>query len=405
MKIHEYQAKALLRERGVPVPAGSPAASAVQARQAAEVLGGERWVVKAQIHAGGRGKGGGIRLAASLSEVEECAGQLLGSRLVTPQTGPQGQEVRQVLVEEGCDIAQELYCSLFIDRAAGQPALMLSPAGGMDIETVAAEHPDRIFRTHVDVLIGLAGFQARGLVANLPVSSAAQRALAPLLQKLYDVFRAKDCSLLEINPLVLTPDDRPVVLDAKMQFDDNALFRHPDVAALRDLTEEDPLEVEAAAYDLSYIKLSGNVGCIVNGAGLAMATMDVIKLAGASPANFLDVGGAADADRVENAFRILMADPHVKAVLINVFGGILRCDVFAEGVLHAVAKVAVEVPVVVRIEGTNAEEGQRLFAESGLNFLVADDMADAAAKVSQVIHSPLPNPSLKGRGFTSQDTQ
>ena len=387
MKIHEYQAKAILREHGVPVPAGSSAASAAEARQAAEALGGERWIVKAQIHAGGRGKGGGIRRADSLVEVEQCAGQLLGSRLVTPQTGPQGQEVRQVLVEEGRDIAQELYCSLFVDRAAGQPALMLSPAGGMDIETVAADHPEKIFRTHVDVLIGLADFQARGLVANLSVSTAAQRALAPLLRQLYDVFRAKDCSLLEINPLILTPDDKPVVLDAKMQFDDNALFRHPDVAALRDPTEEDPLEVEAAAYGLSYIKLSGNVGCIVNGAGLAMATMDVIKLAGAAPANFLDVGGAADADRVENAFRILMADPHVKAVLINVFGGILRCDVFAEGVLHAVSKVAVEVPVIVRIEGTNAEEGQRLFAESGLNFLVADDMADAADKVSQVIRA------------------
>ncbi len=405
MKIHEYQAKTILREHGVPVPAGSPAASVAQARQVAETLGGERWVVKAQIHAGGRGKGGGIRRAASPAEVEYCAGQLLGSRLVTSQTGPQGQEVRQVLIEEGCDIAQELYCSLFIDRAAGQPTLMLSPAGGMDIETVAAEYPEKIFRTHVDMLIGLADFQTRGLVANLPVSAAAQRALAPLLRQFYGVFRAKDCSLLEINPLILTPDDRPVVLDAKMQFDDNALFRHSDVAALRDPAEEDPLEVEAAAHDLAYIKLSGNVGCIVNGAGLAMATMDAIQLAGASPANFLDVGGAADADRVENAFRILMADPHVKAVLINVFGGILRCDVFAEGVLHAVSKVVVEVPVIVRIAGTNAEEGQRLFAESGLNFLVADDMADAADKVSQATHSPLPNPSLKGRGFISQDAQ
>lgn len=385
MRIHEYQAKTILRDHGVPVPAGSPAASAEQARHVAEALGGDRWVVKAQIHAGGRGKGGGIRRAASLAEVAQCAGQLLGSRLVTPQTGPQGQEVRQVLVEEGCDIAQELYCSLFVDRAAGQPALMLSPAGGMDIESVAADHPEKIFRTHLDVLLGLADFQVRGLVANLPASAAAQHALALLLQQLYGVFHAQDCSLLEINPLVLTPDDHPVVLDVKMQVDDNALFRHPDLVALRDPAEEDPLEVEAAAYDLTYIKLAGNVGCIVNGAGLAMATMDVIKLGGASPANFLDVGGAADAERVENAFRILMADAHVKAVLINVFGGILRCDVFAEGVLQAVSKVAVEVPVIVRIAGTNAEEGQRLLAESGLNFLVADDMADAAGKVSQVI--------------------
>ena len=393
MKIHEYQAKNILRDHGVSVPAGSAAGSAVEARQAAVALGGERWVVKAQIHAGGRGKGGGVRRAGSLDEVEQFAGQILGSRLVTPQTGPQGQQVRQVLVEESCDIAQELYCSLFVDRAAGRPAVMLSPAGGMDIETVAAEHAEKIFRSHIDVVIGLADFQARGLVSSLPVSTKGQRALARLLKQFYDVFRALDCSLLEINPLVLTPDDHAMILDAKMQFDDNALFRHPDVAALRDTAEEDPLEVEAAAYDLSYIKLSGNVGCIVNGAGLAMATMDVIELAGASPANFLDVGGAADADRVENAFRILVADPDVRAVLINIFGGILRCDVFAQGVLHAVAKVAVDVPVVVRIEGTNAEEGQRLLSESGLNLLVANDMADAADKVANVIRAQAQEPA------------
>ena len=393
MKIHEYQAKKILKDRGVSVPAGSVASSAAQARQVACALGGERWIVKAQIHAGGRGKGGGVRQAASLDEVEQCAGEILGSRLVTPQTGPQGQQVRQVLVEESCDIAQELYCSVFVDRAVGRPALMLSPAGGMDIETVAAEHPDKIFRTHADVLIGLADFQARGLVSGLPVSPEGQRALVLLLKQFYGVFCAMDCSLLEVNPLVLTPDDRLVVLDAKMQFDDNALFRHPDVAALRDTAEEDPLEVEAAAYDLSYIKLSGNVGCIVNGAGLAMATMDAIELAGASPANFLDVGGAADADKVENAFRIMVADPDVKAVLINVFGGILRCDVFAEGVLHAVSKAAMEVPVVVRIEGTNAEEGQQLLAESGLNLLVADDMADAADKVAHVVGGDAAEPA------------
>ena len=387
MKIHEYQAKQLLRDQGVAVPAGSAAGSAAEARQAAAALGGEGWVVKAQIHAGGRGKGGGVRRAASLDEVEQYAGQILGSRLVTPQTGPRGQQVRQVLVEESCDIAQELYCSLFVNRGAGRVAVMLSPAGGMDIEAVAAEQPEKIFRTDIDVLIGLADFQARSLLSRLSVSTKAQRALALLLKKLYGVFRDLDCSLVEINPLVLTPEDQPVVLDAKMQFDDNALFRRPGVAALRDTAEEDPLEVEAASYDLSYIKLSGNVGCIVNGAGLAMATMDAITLAGASPANFLDVGGAADADRVENAFRILVADPDVKAVLINVFGGILRCDVFAQGVLHAVEKAAVEVPVVVRIEGTNAEEGQRLLAESGLNLLVANDMADAADKVANVVNT------------------
>ena len=394
MKIHEYQAKKILQDHGVPVPPGSPAASASQARQVADALGGERWVVKAQIHAGGRGKAGGVRRAASLEEVENFADQILGRRLVTPQTGPQGQEVRQVLVEAACGIAQELYCSLFVDRAAGRPALMLSPAGGMDIEKVAAEHPEKVFHTHIDVLIGLADFQARALVSKLAISREAHRALVALLKRLYGVFHAMDCSLLEINPLVLTPDDCPLILDAKMQFDDNALFRHHEVAALRDTTEEDPLEVEAAAHDLAYIKLSGNVGCIVNGAGLAMATMDVVKLAGASPANFLDVGGAADADRVENAFRILVADPDVKAVLINVFGGILRCDVFAEGVLHAVSKVALEVPVVVRIEGTNAEEGQRLLAESGLNLLVAEDMADAADKVVEVIRAQAQEPAL-----------
>lgn len=394
MKIHEYQAKKILQDHGVPVPAGAAATSASQARQVADALGGEGWVVKAQIHAGGRGKAGGVLRAASLGEVEKFADQILGRRLVTPQTGPQGQEVRQVLVEASCDIAQELYCSLFVDRTAGRPALMLSPAGGMDIEKVAAEQPEKVFHTHIDVLIGLADFQARGLVSKLTISREAHRALGPLLKRLYGVFRAMDCSLLEINPLVLTPDDCPLILDAKMQFDDNALFRHPEVAALRDTTEEDPLEVEAAAHDLAYIKLSGNVGCIVNGAGLAMATMDVVKLAGASPANFLDVGGAADADRVENAFRILVADPDVKAVLINVFGGILRCDVFAEGVLHAVSKVALEVPVVVRIEGTNAEEGQRLLAESGLNLLVAEDMADAANKVVDVIRAQDQEPAL-----------
>ena len=393
MKIHEYQAKKILRDHGVPVPAGSAADSAAQARQVAGALGADGWVVKAQIHAGGRGKGGGVRRAASLDEVEQHAGEILGSRLVTPQTGPRGQQVRQVLVEESCDIAQELYCSLFVDRAAGQAAVMLSPAGGMDIEAVAAEHPERIFRTHIDAVIGLADFQARGLVSSLPVSTKGQRALAQLLKKFYGVFRDLDCSLIEVNPLALTPDDEPVVLDAKMQFDDNALFRRPAVAALRDTAEEDPLEVEAASYDLSYIKLSGSVGCIVNGAGLAMATMDAITLAGALPANFLDVGGAADADRVENAFRILVADPDVKAVLINVFGGILRCDVFAEGVLHAVEKAAVEVPVVVRIEGTNAEEGQRLLAESGLNLLVANDMADAADKVATVVNARAQEPA------------
>jgi succinyl-CoA synthetase beta subunit len=385
MKIHEYQGKEILRAYALPVPRGEVASLPQAARRVAETLGGNRWVVKAQIHAGGRGKGGGIRVAASAAEVEQSAAALLGHHLVTPQTGPEGQIVQRVLVEEGCEIAQELYCGLVIDRQFGQPLCLVSPVGGMEIEAVATTSPDQIFREPIDVLLGLAPFQARRLVEQLKVGAAAQHELALLLQKLYHVFHDKDCTLLEINPLVLTTTGTPVILDVKMQFDDNALFRQPDVVALRDLAEEDPLEVEASQYKLNYIKLSGNIGCIVNGAGLAMATMDIIKLAGAAPANFLDVGGGASAEAVENAFRLLMADANVQAVLINVFGGILRCDVFAQGVLQAVAKVQVQVPVVVRMEGTNVEEGRQILAESGLNLLIAADMADAAYKVVQAI--------------------
>ena len=385
MKIHEYQGKEILRAYDMPVPRGHVASSPQAARQVAETLGGIRWVVKAQIHAGGRGKGGGVQVAASPAEVEHIAAVLLGHRLITPQTGPEGQIVQRVLVEEGCDIAQELYCGLVIDRQLGQPVCMVSPVGGMDIEAMAATTPDQIFHEAIDTLLGLAPFQARRLVEQLKVGGAAQQALPPLLQKLYDVFYNKDCTLLEINPLVLTSAGMPLLLDVKMEFDDNALFRQPEVLAMRDLAEEDPLEVEASKYKLNYIKLSGNIGCIVNGAGLAMATMDIIQLAGAAPANFLDVGGGASAEAVENAFRLLMADPHVQAVLINVFGGILRCDIFAQGVLQAVAKVQVKVPVVVRMEGTNVEEGRQILAESGLNFRIADSMADAAHKVVQAI--------------------
>jgi succinyl-CoA synthetase beta subunit len=385
MKIHEYQGKEILRPYGLPVARGHVALSPQEAYQVAEKLGGDRWVIKAQIHAGGRGKGGGIRLATSLAEVEHLSAAILGQPLVTPQTGPQGHIVHQVLVEQACEIAQELYCGLVIDRRVGQPVCIMSPMGGMDIEAVAASSPDKIFRESIDVLLGLTSFQARRLVEQLGVRTEARPALAGLLQKLYTVFYDRDCTLLEINPLVLTPDDTPLILDVKMQFDDNALFRQPDVVALRDLTEEDPLEIEASRYNLSYIKLSGNIGCIVNGAGLAMATMDIIKLAGASPANFLDVGGGASAEAVENAFRLLMADPDVHAVLINVFGGILRCDVFAQGVLQAVSKVQVQVPVVVRMEGTNAAEGRQLLAESGLHFCIAESMADAAHQVVQAI--------------------
>jgi succinyl-CoA synthetase beta subunit len=386
MKIHEYQGKALLREYGIPVPRGEVVTSPQDARRIAETLGGSRWAVKAQIHAGGRGKGGGIRLASSLQEVEEIAAQLLGHRLVTPQTGAAGQEVRRILVEEGCDIAKELYCGVLVDRAVGKPLVLLSAAGGMDIEDVAASTPDKIFREYVDVLIGFASYQARRLVFQLEESAEAQKTLPPLLQRLYTFFHEKDCSLLEINPLVITTAGMPVALDVKIQFDDNALWRHQDLAILRDSAEEEPLEVEAAKYRLNYIKLSGNVGCIVNGAGLAMATMDIVKLMGAAPANFLDVGGGANPEMVENAFRILMSDPDVRAVLINVFGGILRCDVFAKGLLQAVTTVDVQVPIVVRMEGTNVEEGQRLLAESGLNFVVAHNLEDAAQKVVQALH-------------------
>jgi succinyl-CoA synthetase beta subunit len=385
MKIHEYQGKDILRAYNVPVPRGQIASSPSEARQVAEALGGNRWVVKAQIHAGGRGKGGGVQVATSTAEVEQSTATLLGQKLVTPQTGPEGRIVQRVLIEEGCDIAQELYCSIALDRQLGQSVCMVSPAGGMDIEAVAATTPDRILRESIDVLLGLAPFQTRRLIEQLKVGTEAQQALPLLLRKLYDVYYDKDCTLLEINPLILTNAGLPLVLDVKMEFDDNALFRHPDIVALRDFAEEDPLEVEASKYKLNYVKLTGNIGCIVNGAGLAMATMDIIKLAGAAPANFLDVGGGASAEAVENAFRLLMADPHVQAVLINVFGGILRCDVFAQGVLQAVANVQVTVPVVVRMEGTNVEEGRQILAESGLNFRIADSMADAAHQVVQAI--------------------
>jgi succinyl-CoA synthetase beta subunit len=385
MKIHEYQGKAILCAYNVPVPRGKVASSPQEARQVAETLGGSRWVVKAQIHAGGRGKSGGVRVAANTVEVEQIAAALLGHRLVTPQTGPEGQVVQRVLIEERYDITQELYCGLAIDRQLGQSVCMMSPVGGMDIEAVATTTPDQIFREAIDPLLGLAPFQVRRLVAQLKVGTAAQQALSPLLRKLYDVFYDKDCTLLEINPLVLTSVGTPLVLDIKMEFDDNALFRQPDVLAMRDPAEEDPLEVEASKYKLNYIKLSGNIGCIVNGAGLAMATMDIIQLAGAAPANFLDVGGGASAEAVENAFRLLMADSNVQAILINIFGGILRCDIFAQGVLQAVTKVQVKVPVVVRMEGTNVEEGRQILAESGLNFRIADGMADAAHKVVQAI--------------------
>ena len=380
MKIHEYQAKAILREFGVPVPAGEVADTPSQARAIAQKLRG-RVVVKAQVHAGGRGKAGGIKLADDPASAEAAARVILGMRLRSPQTPPEGIEVRKALVEEASPISQELYLSVTLDRARSAPVVMASEAGGMEIEEVAAVSPQKILREWADPALGLQPFQARNLAFGLGLTGDLHKAAVGLILNLFRCFLAKDCSLAEINPLVVTQDGRLLALDAKLNFDDNALFRQKEIVALRDLNEETPLEVEASKYNLNYVKLDGSVGCMVNGAGLAMATMDIIKLAGGEPANFLDVGGGASAEQIENAFRILSSDPKVKAVLINVFGGILRCDRLAEGVIAAVKKLGLSLPVVIRMEGTNVEEGRRMLAESGLNFTSAESMGDAAEKV------------------------
>lgn len=382
MKIHEYQAKAILAEFGVPVPRGRVVATPAEAGDIARELGGTV-VVKAQIHAGGRGKGGGVKLAKSPGEAEQVASEILGMMLKTHQTGPEGQRVKRVLVEEAMDIRQELYLGIVIDRSVGLPVIMASSAGGMDIEEVAQTRPDAITRVHVDPATGVQGFHTRKLGFGLGVTGDTLKGVADFLIRLYRAFEAKDCSLAEINPLVITGDGRLLALDAKMTFDDNATSRHADVLALRDVDEESPLEVEASNYDLSYIKLEGNVGCMVNGAGLAMATMDIIKLAGGEPANFLDVGGGASAEQIENAFRILISDRNVKVVLINIFGGILRCDRLAEGVIKAVRALDVTLPIVIRMEGTNVELGRQMLKESGLNFVNAETMAEAAALAAQ----------------------
>ncbi len=382
MKIHEYQAKAILAEFGVPVPRGRVVATPAEAGDIARELGGTV-VVKAQIHAGGRGKGGGVKLAKSPGEAEQVASGILGMMLKTHQTGPEGQRVKRVLVEEAMDIRQELYLGIVIDRSVGLPVIMASSAGGMDIEEVAQTRPDAITRVHVDPATGVQGFHTRKLGFGLGVTGDTLKGVADFLIRLYRAFEAKDCSLAEINPLVITGDGRLLALDAKMTFDDNATSRHADVLALRDVDEESPLEVEASNYGLSYIKLDGNVGCMVNGAGLAMATMDIIKLAGGEPANFLDVGGGASAEQIENAFRILISDRNVKVVLINIFGGILRCDRLAEGVIKAVRALGVTLPIVIRIEGTNVELGRQMLKESGLNFVNAETMAEAAALAAQ----------------------
>ena len=381
MKIHEYQGKAILARYGVPIPRGEVAFSKEEARSAASKLGSKVVVVKAQIHAGGRGKGGGVKLARSVEEATELAGKILGMTLVTHQTGVEGRLVRRLLIEEGLDIKKEIYLGLLVDRASGAPVFMASAAGGMEIEEVARQNPAAILRETIHPALGLQPYQARKLAFGIGLSAEAAANAVPFFQSLYRAFVETDASLLEINPCIVTGDNRLVALDAKINFDDNALYRHKDLRELRDLDEEDPLEVEASKFGLNYIKLDGNVGCMVNGAGLAMATMDIIKLAGGAPANFLDVGGGASAEQVKNAFKILMSDPHVRGVFINIFGGILRCDVLATGVVNAARELQIKVPVVVRMEGTNVQQGQEILRASGLNFTIAQGMKDGAKKI------------------------
>jgi succinyl-CoA synthetase beta subunit len=381
MKIHEYQAKSILAKYGVPVPQGEVVFDAVQAGDVARRLGGGTVVVKAQIHAGGRGKGGGVKVVKGPEDAQAAALKMIGMNLVTNQTGPEGQKVQRVLVEQGLKIKRELYLGLVLDRTTERPVLMVSSEGGVEIEKVAEETPERIFKEFVHPAIGLCAFQTRKLAFALGLEGAQVGQTAKMMTALYQAFVATDASLLEINPLIVTEEGNLLALDAKMNVDDNALYRHPEIKELRDLAEEDPLEIEASKYSLNYIKLDGFVGCMVNGAGLAMATMDIIKLAGGEPANFLDVGGGANAEQIKNAFRILMADKHVRSVLINIFGGILRCDVLAEGVIAAVKDLGVPVPIVIRMEGTNVEKGKQMLKESGLNFTTADDMNEAAQKV------------------------
>ena len=383
MKIHEYQGKEILRKFGVAVPRGKPVFSVDDAVKAAEELGGPVWVVKAQIHAGGRGKGGGVKVAKSLEQVREYANQILGMQLVTHQTGAEGQKVNRLLIEEGADIKKELYVGLVIDRVSQKIVVMGSSEGGMDIEEVAAKTPEAIHKVAVDPATGLADAQADELAKKIGVPDASVPQARAILQGLYKAFWETDASLAEINPLILTGDGKVIALDAKFNFDSNALFRHPEIVAYRDLDEEDPAEVEASKFDLAYISLDGNIGCLVNGAGLAMATMDMIKLAGGEPANFLDVGGGASAERTEKAFRLVLADKGVKAMLVNIFAGINRCDWIAEGVVQAVKNIDMRIPLVVRLSGTNVEEGRRIIEESGLPIVSADTLAEAAYKVVQ----------------------
>jgi succinyl-CoA synthetase beta subunit len=383
MKIHEYQAKVLLREFGVPVPDGDHADTPARTREIAQRLGG-KVVVKAQVHAGGRGKGGGIKVVDGPEAAEAAAQQIIGMMLKTPQTPAEGIKVRSVWVEKASDIARELYLSITLDRARATNVVMASEAGGMEIEEVAVRTPEKIIREWTHPALGLADFQTRRLAFGLGLSGEPFKQGVGLIRNLFRLYLAKDCSLVEVNPLVVTKDGRVLALDAKLNFDDNALYRHPEVAGLRDVHEEDPLDVEASKYNLNYIKLDGNVACMVNGAGLAMATMDIVKLAGGEPANFLDVGGSASPEQIENAFRILSSDPAVKAIFINVFGGILRVDRLAEGIIAAVRKLGLELPVVLRAEGTNVEQGKKMLADSGLPLIMAADMADGARKAVEL---------------------
>ncbi len=385
MKIHEYQAKELFKKYDIPIPNGSVAFSPDEANAVAEKLGQFPVVVKAQIHAGGRGKGGGVKLAKSIDEAKSLADEIIGMTLVTHQTGTEGMLVKKVLVEQGLDIKKELYLSVIPDRETAKIVVMASEAGGMDIEEVAEKTPEKIIKVFINPLTGIQAYHCREVAFGLNLPASVMKQFSKMLASLYKLFVTYDCSLLEINPLVITREETVIALDAKINFDDNALFRHKDIVEYRDLDEEDPLEVEASKYNLNYINLDGNVGNMVNGAGLAMATMDIIKLAGAEPANFLDVGGGASAEMVENGFKIMLGDKNVKGILINIFGGILRCDVLAQGVVQAAKKIGIDIPVVIRMEGTNVDAGRKILSDSGLNLITAVDLKDAAQKVAQLV--------------------
>jgi len=387
MLIHEYQAKEIFREHSVPVSPGKAAFTADEAVEAAKEIGGNFWAVKAQVHAGGRGKGGGIKLAKSIDEVREFASQMLGMKLVTHQTGPEGKIVRRLLIEKAAEIQKEYYVGMVVDRKLARPVVMVSAEGGVDIEEVAAKSPEKIFKEAIDPAVGLQAYQARKLAFALGLDKKLVRSFCSILDSLYRFFVEKDCSLVEINPLILNGEGELQALDAKVNFDDNALYRHPDIVELRDIEEEDPIEARAKKSSLSYVRLDGNIGCMVNGAGLAMSTLDIIQHYGAMPANFLDVGGGASTEAVTEAFKLILADERVKAVLVNIFGGIMKCDVIANGILEAVREVSMNVPLVVRLEGTNVELGRRILEESGLSLITADGMADAAQKVVEASRS------------------